>query len=271
MNAALRLISGAGALVLISTLQPVQASVITVNCPTAVHLADFATCANAKASSLAPESYQVYVAFNATHFITVKILIGYKIAGPFGGFITVPGYVHTFTSSGVAAATDSDLGLVNASLMSTVAAARSLPGLKLDPDEAPSLIGIELPEILTTAIDGALLTLLGPLYTTETPVGTVVQVTAADGTNAQFVRISLMSTVQWTMVPGSLKNSKGQFINSSGGVIGAAVDNLTSTNILPVFPIFSGTGLVGIDWQFWSSTPGGTVIIGDLCQPNSAC
>jgi hypothetical protein len=271
MNSAIRFFSLIGAVVLLGTSQPILASVISVNCASAVHLADFANCANAQASSLAPESYQVYVAFNATHFITVKILIGYKIAGPFGGFITVPGYVHTFTSSGVAAKTDSDLGLVNSSLMSTVVAARSLPGIKLDPNSVSSLIeGVE-PEVLTRAINSALFTTVGPAYVDLTPIGTVIQVTAADGTNAQFRRTSLYSTVEWEMVPFTLKNKKGQYIDSSGNVIGAAVNNLTQTNIVPAFPIFNGSGLVDADWQFWSPAPNGTIIIGDLCQSNSAC
>lgn len=92
-----------------------------------------------------------------------------------------------------------------------------------------------------------------------------------DGTNAQFRRISMTGSVQWEMVPGTLKNKAKQFIDANGNVIGNAVNNGSAGNLQASLPMFPGVGLDPGDWLFWSSVPGGTITIGPLCIPDQPC
>jgi hypothetical protein len=92
-----------------------------------------------------------------------------------------------------------------------------------------------------------------------------------DGTNAQFTKISFTATVMWDMVPGTLKNKAGQFIDSSGKVIAPAVNNLGSPGFLGALPLFPGVGLAPGDWLWWSTLPGGTITVGALCDPEQPC
>jgi hypothetical protein len=92
-----------------------------------------------------------------------------------------------------------------------------------------------------------------------------------DGTNAQYVRISMTGSVQWEMKPGTLKNKAGKFIDSSGKVIGSAVNNLGSPGFLGALPSFPSVGLAPGDWLFWSPSPGVTITVGDICVPDAPC
>lgn len=207
-----------------------------------------------------------------TNFTTIKVWTPFYTVGPGGIAIYVPEQINAYNSSGQSAVSDANLDSVNSVLYLNVAGGRGIPGLNLDPSQVNSLIGIEFPEILSRAINGALLTTLGPLYTTATPIGTIVQVTASDGTNAQFVRISLTGSVQWELKPGTLKNKSGQFIDANGNVIGASVNRLNNIDVTPALPNFNGSGMTNGDWTFWSPTPGVTITIGQICpQQQVAC
>ena len=245
---------------------PLQAQITTINCNTAVHIADFTSCAQAKASGLAQGKYW-YVAFNAKNHTAVQVTAAYF--GRSGKVVYSP---VAYKPSGALALTDADLGVSDPTLIATINAARGIPNLSIDPDQVYSLIAVEFPEVLTRQINGDLLTLFGSLYTEITPIGTTVSVTCTgDGTNAQFTRISLTGTVQWEMKPGTLKNKAGQFIDSSGHVIASAVNNLGAPSYLGVLPSFSGVGMAPGDWTFWSPLPGGSITVGDICIPDAPC
>jgi hypothetical protein len=170
----------------------------------------------------------------------------------------------TLKSNGSPATTDADLGVTDPTLLAAVRA--KIPGLNIDPDQVYFLLNVEFPEILTQQIDSGLLSALGVGYPFATPIGTTVMVTCTgDGTNAQFVRISMTASVQWEMVPGTLKNKAGQFINAKGQVITEPINNLALGNILGALPNFPGYGLAPGDWSFWNPTPGGTVTVGPIC------
>ena len=94
---------------------------------------------------------------------------------------------------------------------------------------------------------------------------------AGDGSNAQFVRISMTATVQWEMVPNTLKNKAGNFIDSQGHVIAPAINNGTLGSWQAALPGFPGAGLDPGDWSFWSPLPGGTITVGVPCVPNEPC
>jgi hypothetical protein len=174
------------------------------------------------------------------------------------------------TQAGTPATTDANLNPVNATLMATIKA--HIPGLHIDPNQVYSLLDVEFPEVLTRQIDGELLTLLGPLYVQATPVGTIVMVTCrGDGTNAQFIRISLTATVQWEMVPGTLKNAAGKFIDAHGNVIGNAINNLNLGTLATAFPNFAGIGAASWDWMYWTTTTGVSITVGPICQPVIEC
>jgi hypothetical protein len=183
-------------------------------------------------------------------------------------------YYHTvlylpaaFKPDGTSATTDADLGLTDATLITTLSKSGGIPNLNLNPAQVGSLIDLEvLPETLTREINNQLLSTLGTLYTEVTPVGTTVMVSCADGTNAQFVRINMYATVMWTMVPGTLKNKAGQFIDSTGKVISGPVNHLGLPGFIAALPDFPGIGMSSGDWSFWSPLPGGTVTIGEICD-----
>jgi hypothetical protein len=256
---------------------PAQAgSVITVNCSSSVHLADFVNCAegaltahSTEAASILNSSGSVtYVTFSPTKYTIVVIEATIKTCEGHTVCLWNFNSVVTLQSSGAAATSDADLGTVDASILAATKA--NISPLNIDPDQVYSLINVEFPEILTNQIDAGLLSALGPGYVYATPIGTTVMVTCTgDGTNAQFIRISMTGSVQWEMVPGTLKNKAGQFIDSKGNVIAPPINKLSSANILSILPDFPGYGLVAGDWNFWSPEPQGTVTIEPICASTS--
>jgi hypothetical protein len=268
MNRAARLLLGPAFLLALIASHSAQAQLTTINCNTAVHIADFTSCAQGHASGhgLAPGKYW-YVTYNADHHTAVQVTAVYFARS--GHVVYSP---VAYQPGGALALTDSDLGVSNASLIDTINVAGGIPGLNIDPNQVYSLLNVEFPEILTNQIDAGLSAALGDLYSLATPVGTVVMVTCTgDGTNAQYIRISMTATVQWEMKPGTLKNKAGQFIDSSGNVIGHSVNNLGSPGFQGALPNFPGNGLAPGDWSFWSPLPGVTITVGNICDPNSPC
>ena len=244
--------------------------VITINCNTAVHIADFQACATERAIVSGPASY---VTFSASHYTIVNVAAQYTIVQlPYSGTlgIWVVTSAKMIQQNGQPAITDADLNVSSATLLAALKG--NIPGLNIDPDQVYSLLNVEFPEILTNQIDSGLLSALGPGYAYVTPIGTTIMVTCTgDGTNAQFKRISMTGSVQWEMVPNTLKNKKGQFIDSKGNVIANSINNGSLGTLLAALPGFPGNGLDTFDWGFWSTLPNGTITIGDLCDPEIPC
>jgi hypothetical protein len=254
----------------LSVARPARATqVMTINCNTAVHLADFISCANLQAFS---RGSGIYVTFGATKFTTVTITAqwAHQTWFPYVGF-WAPTSTTATKQNGAPALVDTDLDSASLTLLAAVKG--NIPGLTVPPDQIYSLLDVSFPEILTNQIDGALLSALGALYTTVTPIGTIVMVTCAgDGTNAQFTRISMTGTVQWEMVPGTLKNKAGKFIDSSGNVIANGINNLNLGLPAAALPNFPGYGLDPTDWLFWNPLPNGTATVAPcnellICSP----
>lgn len=235
--------------------------VVTVNCSGASHLTDFQNCINTVVSHIGPGTYVTFgpSKFTIAHVAAHSVLIH--------GVLRV-WYVSSIIATkldGTVVTNDNQLDFTNVSLLA--ANQSNIPGLHIDPNQVDSLIHVEFPEVLTRQINSGLFDKLGALYN-NLPIGTKVMVTCdGDGTNAQFKKISSTGTVMWEMVPGTLKNRGGQFIDANGNVTANPINNLSSGILPGALPNFPDYGLSPLDWQYWSPSPYGTVTVGPICDP----
>src|ERR1700730_18255846 len=107
MNKAVRLLWAPMCLLALMVAYPARAQITTINCNTAVHIADFTACAknNAKGLGLVNGNYW-YVTYNSTHHTAVKVNVLFNARG--GSFVYSP---TAYTASGATALTDTDLGV----------------------------------------------------------------------------------------------------------------------------------------------------------------
>jgi hypothetical protein len=255
-----RAIIGLFALFAISATHAATIMAYTVNCSTAVHLADFSSCAQ---RSVPTRGSGVYVAFSPTKFTMVRITATLtNLKPPLVNFWATQ-TVTLQKSTGATALTDADLDDANGSLISTVGAANGSPTFKIDPNIESSYIGSEDALVDSRAVSNA----IGNegLNPAAMPVGTIVSVEWSDGTSAQFQKIG-NSTMMWVIVPGSAKNKDNQKITNTGANLGDALNNLNLNNLLKTLPNFDGADMAPGDWSFWDALPTGTVTVGPVCD-----
>jgi hypothetical protein len=252
MRNTIRFVIGAAGILLLALIQPVQATTptyFTLNCNTAVHLADFVNCAYNRGGSTGPG---IYVTFGSAHFTQVTVAAFKNLVG----FYTVTS-AKPYKSNGSPALTDADLDTVNSSLFSTIANKKG-EVFNIDPSIETSYIGSEDALIDSRAVSNAIGN--AGLNPAAMAVGTVVMVQWKDGTTAQFVKIS-NSTLMWSLKPGSAKNAKGEPIDANGNVTGSNLNGVSSGLPAAALPNFSSIYLDPTDWGFWLSVPNGTVTI----------
>jgi hypothetical protein len=223
-----------------------QGSVYAINCANCLHVQDFANAAQAQANNWDFKIQRTQPSNVSLH--TGLYVVSSKVA-PLSALIKITGHWvgHPYNGSYVwgdevtartpvrmdgttANYTDADLGYSEVGLFSNSRSATTVTTKVTLPDFAGDGINNDaLLELLTRGIAYEMIQ-RDPNWSNNMSVGAFLKVTWIDGTNAVVQRISKTNTVQFVILPGTLRNKLGQLIDTAGNV-------LTNQNPIPGNPV----------------------------------
>jgi hypothetical protein len=231
-----------------------QGSVYAIICANCLHVQDFANAAKVQANTWSYRSQKtkpsnaslhsgLYVVSSNVAPLSALIKISgywrYDGLNQWGMFVTAMTPVRMDGTT--ANYTDADLqysevGLFGNSRSATIVTTQvTLPDFSGD--------GLNNDALLELLTRGIAYEMAGrdPNWSNNMSVGAFLKVTWIDGTNAVVQRTSKLGTVQFAILPGTLRNKQGKLIDNAGNV-------LTNQNPIPGNPVggpFTETSMTG--------------------------